>query len=172
MNSKYYNLIKKIIDKQVEGASIFTNRSSLWIIFAEEKKWVIELTEFGVLWYNSGFFCDIFDLVGLDEIENQNFITRWVENFIRTHVNSIGGSNFPNSEGVEVIIQNGIQHTEYGDWEDGDERFDDIIKNGVKLTQPSGCFKFEYLIQEIYGYLKQSEKKIEFVINDGIKKTP
>jgi hypothetical protein len=36
---------------------------------------------------------------------------------------------------VEDTIQNGIKHTEYGDWLDGDERFDDIIENGVKETK-------------------------------------
>ena len=35
---------------------------------------------------------------------------------------------------VEDTIQNGVKHTEYGDWLDGDERFDDIIDNGIKET--------------------------------------
>jgi predicted peroxiredoxin len=47
--------------------------------------------------------------------------------------------NRPNA--VENTIENGIKetkisptYTEYGDWLDGDERLDDIIDNGVKLT--------------------------------------
>jgi hypothetical protein len=40
---------------------------------------------------------------------------------------------------VEDAIQNGVKHTEYGDWLDGDERFDDIIQNGVKETKTPGA---------------------------------
>jgi predicted peroxiredoxin len=32
-----------------------------------------------------------------------------------------------------------VKHTEYGDWLDGDERFDDIIQNGVKETKTPGA---------------------------------
>jgi hypothetical protein len=32
------------------------------------------------------------------------------------------------------IIKNGVKHTEDGDWLDGDERFNNIIQNGVKET--------------------------------------
>ena len=35
---------------------------------------------------------------------------------------------------VEDTIQNGVRHTEDGDWLDGDERFEDIIQEGVKET--------------------------------------
>jgi hypothetical protein len=28
-----------------------------------------------------------------------------------------------------------VKHTEYGDWEDGDERLDEIIQNGIKETR-------------------------------------
>jgi predicted peroxiredoxin len=36
-------------------------------------------------------------------------------------------------------IENGVKHTEYGDWLDGDERFDDIIQNGIKETKTPGA---------------------------------
>jgi hypothetical protein len=36
---------------------------------------------------------------------------------------------------LEDTIQNGVKHTEYGDWLDGDERLDEIIQNGIKETR-------------------------------------
>ena len=36
------------------------------------------------------------------------------------------------NDSIEDAIQNGVKHTEYGDWLDGDERFDNIIENGIK----------------------------------------
>jgi hypothetical protein len=36
---------------------------------------------------------------------------------------------------VNNTIQNGVKHTEDGDWLDGDERIGNIIENGVKNHQ-------------------------------------
>jgi hypothetical protein len=50
-----------------------------------------------------------------------------------------------------------VKHTEYGDWEDGDERLDDIIKNGIKKTEAATLF--------------DEESKMNAVISEGIKET-
>jgi hypothetical protein len=50
-----------------------------------------------------------------------------------------------------------VKHTEYGDWLDGDSRFDDIIEHGVKLTNSS---------LQIDGSCV-----VEDVIQNGIKET-
>ena len=46
-----------------------------------------------------------------------------LENDIPTHI--------PMDQ-VQDVIENGVKHCEDGDWLDGDERFEDIIQNGVK----------------------------------------
>jgi predicted peroxiredoxin len=58
---------------------------------------------------------------------------------------------------VNDIIDNGVEHTEYGDWEDGDERLDDIIQNGVKYTS--------WHEPILLG------TKVEDTIQNGVKKT-
>ena len=48
-------------------------------------------------------------------------------------------NNIARVEGIVRIggvTQNGVKHTEYGDWLDGDERIGDIAQNGVKVLQP------------------------------------
>jgi hypothetical protein len=54
-------------------------------------------------------------------------------------VKEIHWVEYSNLRSVEDTIQNGVKHTEYGDWLDGDERFDDIIQNGVKETKTPGA---------------------------------
>ena len=47
-------------------------------------------------------------------------------------------NNIARVEGIVRIggvIQNGVKHTEYGDWLDGDERIGDITQNGIKRTK-------------------------------------
>ena len=43
-------LIKKMIDIHVKDADVYVNKGSLWLIFTEEKKWVIEFDNAGNLW--------------------------------------------------------------------------------------------------------------------------
>ena len=111
MNSNY-EIVRELIEYNCDGVDKYIHNNSTWLIFTDDKKWVIELTKDGTLWYNYNFFKDVFKYLSLDVVENQNYITKW----------------------VEETIENGVKHTEYGDWLDGDERFDDIIQNGVKHT--------------------------------------
>jgi predicted peroxiredoxin len=199
-------VINKIINKAVVGCDKYVHNDSTWLIFTDNKKWIIELTKDGTLWYNYDFFKNLFKVLSLDVVENQNYITKWVEetiiNGVRNTIQSItqqrrivedtiengvkethsgcdllvddyiedtiqngvkytrrnGDSmntdaedaiqngvkeihwvDYSNLRSVEDAIQNGVKHTEYGDWLDGDERFDDIIQNGVKETKTPGA---------------------------------
>ena len=79
---------------------------------------------------------------------------------------------------VEDTIQNGIKHTEYGDWLDGDERFDDIIENGVKetfLVEGTRICIVENTIQNGIKETKQEEhhrlREVVRTVKDGVKET-
>ena len=80
-----------------------------------------------------------------------------------------------NEEIVNKTIQNGVKHTEYGDWEDGDERLDDIIKYGVKTTQSGILFnesKVDTVIVEGVKEIRSkgvSESQVNRIIKNGIK---
>jgi hypothetical protein len=125
-------ILHTAFDKHTKNVDNYNHNGSTWLIFTDEKKWVIELTKEGTLWYNYYFFQNIMKLLSLEVVENQDYITKWVEGF----------------------IENGVKHTEYGDWLDGDGRFDDIIENGIKET---------------WGYEKQPQKRIDEVIMNGQK---
>jgi predicted peroxiredoxin len=96
---------------------------------------------------------------------------------------------------IEDTIQNGVKHTEYGDWLDGDERFDDIIQNGVKETKTPGedgdimgaldfmsdnnTNNLSHLINDVIEKgIKQTEAaalfdetKVDRIISEGVKET-
>ena len=149
-------MFHKIMEFKLKGADTYYNHGSTWIILTDKKQWVIELTKDGTLWYNYYFFQSI--LTGLmgfeDTVKNENYITEWVENFIQNGVKYTKKVVVRQLAFVDDTIQNGVKHTEYGDWLDGDERFDDIIENGIKET---------------WGYEKQPQKRIDEVIMNGQK---
>jgi hypothetical protein len=79
---------------------------------------------------------------------------------------------------VQEVIDNGVKHTEYGDWEDGDERLDDIIRNGVKETL-SSVYPIERVVEKVVevGVLEtksmdewvNTDNIVNKVMNNGIK---
>jgi hypothetical protein len=193
-------IINRLINDAVKGVDTYKNSGSTWLIFTENKQWVIELTKEGVLWYNYNFFNNLFKYVSMDVVDGQHYITKWVENnVVRKVKRTRDANNFAMSviedtiengvrhtqmlqnlhhHHVENTIQNGVKHTEYGDWEDGDERLDDIIQNGVKDTQPLasilGGLDIEETIQNGVKHTRGSVnrgKKIEETIQNGVKKT-
>ena len=193
-------IINRLINDAVKGVDTYKNSGSTWLIFTENKQWVIELTKEGVLWYNYNFFNNLFKYVSMDVVDGQHYISKWVENNVVKKVKRTrDANNFAmrviedtiengvrhtqmlqnlHHHHVENTIQNGVKHTEYGDWEDGDERLDDIIQNGVKDTQPLasilGGLDIEDTIQNGVKHTRGSVnrgKKIEETIQNGVKKT-
>ena len=153
-------IINRLIDEAVVDVDKYVNNNSTWLIFTESKQWVIELTKDGTLWYNYNFFKNLFVYMSMDVVENQQYITKWVEdNIINGVKDTQDGFSLHEYRAEEIIqnvvkdtkwmsdwvdnkvedtIQNGVKHTEYGDWLDGDERLDDIIDNGIKETKGGG----------------------------------
>jgi hypothetical protein len=189
-----------IFEDFAEGAEFYRNHGSIWLIFTKDKRWVFELTEQGTLWYNYYFFHKIFNLLGMDIEENQHTITEWVEDTIQNGVintwrrrftrhclvedtiqngvRKIEGEPHDYPHTVANIIKNGVKHTEYGDWEDGDERFDDIIKNGVKETKQEEHHRLREVVQTVKNGIKETrleqnitEGEIDNIIQNGINET-
>jgi hypothetical protein len=106
---KVKKILFKLIDKEVEGADLYEHEGSLWLIFTDNKEWVIKLNKKGVLWYNYYFFNSIFKYLSLDVIENQHYIAEWVEDTLQNGVTYT--MRFAAYEGayVEDTIQNGTK---------------------------------------------------------------
>jgi hypothetical protein len=185
MKRGIYELIEKMIDKKVKGADTYINNGSRWLIFTDEKKWVIELTKEGTLWYNYYFFKNFFKLMSLDVVENQHYITKWVEDTIINGVRKIEGEPHDYPHTVANIIKNGVKKikisptfTEYGDWLDGDERLDEIIQNGIKETKQEEHHRLREVVQTVKNGIKETrleqnitEGEIDDIIQNGIKET-
>ena len=188
-------IINRLIDEAVVDVDKYVNNNSTWLIFTESKQWVIELTKDGTLWYNYNFFKNLFVYMSMDVVENQHYITKWVEDNIINgvkHLRHRKGADDSRAENiiqngikdtrwmsdwldnkVENTIQNGVKHTEYGDWEDGDERLDDIIQNGVKHIEPGGYLGSIEMKGKIVHQLESPKQnnEVEDVIQHSVIET-
>jgi hypothetical protein len=165
-------VIFKIINQFTKGVDTYHNNGSMWLIFTDEKKWVIELTKDGTLWYNFYFFQDCFKYLSLDVVKNQHYITEWVEGIIQNGVRETKRLWPWRKACVEDTIQNGIKETK-SPGADGDllstiewmesnntksvpKMIDNVIENGIKETH-----------EDVY----HNKGRVEGVIRNGIKET-
>ena len=190
-------MFHKIMEFKLKDSDTYYNHGSTWIILTDKKQWVIELTKEGVLWYNYYFFQSIFTgLMGFeDTAKNQDYITKWVENFIQNGVKETKPEYLEGDLAMEEVIQNGVKHTEPGGYLGSiemkgkivhqlespkqNEEVEDVIENGVKLTNSSlqidGSCVVEDVIQngikETWGYSRQPQQRVNEIINGSIKET-
>lgn len=151
------NLIHKLIEQNIKGVDTYQHNGSTWLIFTNDKRWVIELTEDKTLWYNYTFFKSIFDFFSIDVVENQSYITKWVEDTIINELKETLNTEYMPKVMVEDTIQNGVKET------NGTLRrtllgVDDIIQKGVKETNPVDVMKF-------------FNNKMEDTLENGVKET-
>jgi hypothetical protein len=171
----FQSVINNLINKSVVGCDTYTNNNSLWLIFTDKKEWVIELTISGSLWYNYYFFQKIFKVLGLDVIEHQVYITKWVEDAIINGVRHIMWSN--DDDDVEDAIQNGVRYTDMMASENI-LNIEDAIQNGVKNTHTRQLHQPLIVEDAIQNGVKETnhvdvmkffEEKMEGTIQNGVK---
>jgi predicted transcriptional regulator len=170
-------LIYGMFDTMIEGADKYVTKSSTWIIFTEEKRWVFEFTNTKTLWFNYNLFNSELKLLSMDCVESKDIIKEWFESrFLEkdiTHVTDT--SNVPYSI-VENTIQNGVKDTRY-QLSNLDKGVENTIQNGVKDTHfnfQSGLIQVEDVIQngvkETYECFN-SANLIDDIIQNGVKTT-
>ena len=153
---KLEKLLFGIFDEAIQGVDTYNHNGSMWLIFTDEMRWVVEYTESQTLWYNYYFFKQEMEIIGLDCVENRDLIQKWFESrFLNMgEVKVIDDYIGQDTAQVENTIQNGVKHTL--DIADGyQSRVEDTIQNGVKET--------------ILGSL-QRKHDVEGAIQNGVKK--
>jgi hypothetical protein len=166
-----------MINDAVEGADLYEHEGLIWLIFNDEHEWIIKLNKEGVLWYNYYFFNSIFKYLSLNVVENQHYITKWVEDTIKNGVRSTYRDFFRHGIHVEDTIKNGVRST-----------FvmaiphvlfvEDTIKNGVRST-PINLTKSNLFVEDtIKNGVKHTEhtwekglEMVQDVIKNGVKHT-
>jgi hypothetical protein len=177
MEEKTKKVLFHLINTKTKGVDIYHHDGSMWLIFTNEKRWVIELTKDGTLWYNHYFFQDCFKYLSLDVIKNQRYITEWVEDTIQNGVIHTAGCGTPLSLPVEDTIQNGVIHTAVIRGVQT-PNVEDTIQNGVRNTKHQlnlSDLTVEETIQN--GVIKTTEYRlliftpVEDAIQNGVKST-
>ena len=154
---KLEKLIFGIFDDASQGVDRYNHNDSLWLIFTNEMRWVVEFTKDQTLWYNYNFFKDEMDLIGLDCVEDKDLIKKWFESrFLGIpKVEDAFDPFFNQDQYVEDTIQNGVKHTQQYRTRCM-MRVEDTIQNGVK---------------DAYVVEGQRQLPVKDTIQNGVKHT-
>jgi len=171
-------IVNRLIYDAVEGVDKYISNGSIWLIFTDDKKWVIELTKDGTLWYNYNFFKGLFAYTSMDVVENQHYITKWVEDTIINGVKYTSGGRNYGPYRVEDTIQNGVKETHSGCDLLIDDSIEGVIQNGVKETKIGSIYPQKYVekimqngVKETHRDAERHPKTVEDAIQNGVKKT-
>ena len=152
---KLEKLLFGIFDHSIEGIDRYNHNGSLWLIFTDEMRWVVEYTKSQTLWYNYHFFKQETEMVGLDCVDNKDLIQKWFE------------SRFLNMGEVKVIDDYIGQDS---------NNVNDTIQKGVKETYKSESTKSISLrwaiqngVKETKSTIMSQDSKIEGTIQNGVK---
>ena len=100
INENLTKLIFQEFDDSIRGTDIYNHDGTMWLIFTEERKWVVEFTKQKTLWYNYKHFNDILILFGMELSEGDDYIKKWYED------------KFISEDIIEDTIQNGVKNVQ------------------------------------------------------------
>jgi hypothetical protein len=157
---KLEKLIFGMFDDASQGVDRYNHNDSLWLIFTNEMRWVVEYTKDQTLWYNYNFFKDEMDLIGLNCVEDKDLIKKWFESrFLDMQkVKDSCEPFFDQDQYVEDTIQNGVKDTKSLSTSDV-FHVEDTIQNGVKDTRRTRLINLS------------ANQMVEDTIQNGVKHT-
>jgi len=166
---KLEKIIFKLFDDASQGVDRYNHNDSLWLIFTNEMKWVVEYTKDQTLWYNYSFFKDEMELVSLDCVEDKDLIKKWFESrFLGIpKVEDFCDPFFDQDQYVEYVIQNGVRHTA-PDASTIVYAVEDTIQKGVKQTELS---KRDFFPKDILQNGVKETKSLQIHLKKSIKDT-
>jgi len=75
-------IIDELINHSIKGVDVYRYKNATWLIFTNEVRWVVELTDEGTLWYNYKFFNDIFKYVSMTVgKEMEEYVIQWANDY-------------------------------------------------------------------------------------------
>lgn len=176
---KLEKLLFGIFDEAIQGVDTYNHNGSMWLIFTDEMKWVVEYTKSQTLWYNYYFFKNEMEIIGLDCVENKDLIQKWFESrFLNIDpVESTRAESFHFYSKVEDTIQNGVKHIK-SNVHPYPKEVEDTIQNGVKGSTSLSASRKPQVEQTIQNGVKHTldiadgyQSRVEDTIQNGVKET-
>ena len=146
------SIVNELINNSLKGVNTYRWKDSTWLIFSEEYRWVIELTDGGTLWFNYTFFDNVLRYVSLNPDEGIKYITGWAEGYF-----------FRKNDGWKVFDSNAIHR---------ENKAVTVVNRGVKESMPNIIMHGENKDRLLFDHrCNGNNTEIWMIVEDGIKNT-
>ena len=163
-------IVNKLINSSISRVDVYRWKDATWLIFTDETRWVVELTDEGTLWYNYKFFKDVFKYVSINVgTEMDGYIIQWANDFFYKDC-AHRSAAYPRDKDrtkTSNVIENGIKDTQGRGKNHGDEfewHTRAVIDNGVKEINDSSSIhrkmRAENLVPRIINDVKPNRVTI------------
>jgi hypothetical protein len=117
-------IVNELINSSLRRVDVYRWKDATWLIFTDETRWVVELTDEGTLWYNYKFFKDVFKYVSINVgTEMDGYIIQWANDFFYKDC-AHRSAAYPRDKDrtkTSNVIENGIKETQQRGKDHGDE---------------------------------------------------
>ena len=132
-------IIDELINNSIKGVDVYRYNNATWLIFTDETRWIVELTDEGTLWYNYKFFNGIMRYVSMDPKEYGEYITGWANDYF--------------FKGVNKTEQRGYNHGDEFEWHTRG-----VIGKGIKEVGNSNSIRIQNRGQNLTWRIVKSIK--------------
>jgi hypothetical protein len=133
-------IIDELISTSIKGVDVYRWKDATWLIFTDDTRWVVELTDEGTLWYNYKFFKDVFRYVSINVgTEMDGYIIQWANDFFYKDCAHRSAAYPRDKDRTKTpnVIENGIKDVS-STRALGVEYIENVVEGGIKETQGRG----------------------------------
>jgi len=159
-------IIDKLINHSIKGVDVYRYKGATWLIFSDEKRWVVELTDNGTLWYNYNFFNDIFKYVSLECGEFNDYIIGWANDYFFKDINK-AGMGVPGERAANIVINEGVMEVKERGKNHGNEfewHTRAVMNHGVKEVRDSLSYRVQNRAENLMGRIVKDAKPNSVVV--------
>ena len=157
-------IVNKLITSSIKGVDVYRWKNATWLIFTDEVRWVLELTDEGTLWYNYSFFNNVFKYVSMDlGQQTEKYIIGWAnEHFFKVSaLRSIANNPDKDRCETEKVLENGIKETKERGKNHGDEfewHTRAVVNKGIKEVNDSSSIHRQMRAENLVGRIIRDVK--------------
>ena len=169
--------MKKIIDElinlSIKGVDVYRYKNATWLIYTDEVRWVIELTDEGTLWYNYSFFNNVFKYVSMElGQQTEKYIIGWANDYFYKDC-AHRTVPYPMDKGrneTPKVLDGGIKEVNRT-LHYGKDYVKDVVNGGIKEIKPNLVDVFSEKQRRCY-YDPACDANVTFltdIIEEGVK---
>jgi hypothetical protein len=155
-------IVNELISSSIRGVDVYRWKNATWLIFTDETRWVVELTDEGTLWYNYKFFKDIFKYVSITVgTEMDGYIIQWANDFFYkdcAHRTVAYPMDKARNE-TPKVLDNGIKNVS-STRVLGGEYVGKVVEGGIKETKERGKNRGDVLEWQTIDVIDKGIKEV------------